>query len=87
MSEPTPVVCIVDDDPSVTVTGNGARIERNRLGITEDDGVRLTGDDGATEVVKSPIAMIMGFKSLRELMADQGRGSMALGNPDRRAGR
>ncbi|MCB9441211.1 MAG: hypothetical protein H6523_13295 [Mycolicibacterium sp.] len=37
--------------------------------------VSLTGDDGATEVVKSPIAMIMAFKSLRELMAGQGRGA------------
>lgn len=37
--------------------------------------VVLTGGDGASETVKSPIAMIKAFKDLRELMARQGRGA------------
>ncbi|WP_396911182.1 hypothetical protein [Mycolicibacterium sp.] len=37
--------------------------------------VTLTDDTGSSEVVKSPIAMIMTFKKLRELMATQGRGA------------
>lgn len=37
--------------------------------------VHLTYSNGETELVKSPIAMIMAFKSLRETMATQGRGA------------
>lgn len=37
--------------------------------------VIVTDSTGASEVVKSPIAMITAFKSLRELMAGQGRGA------------
>ncbi|CPR69803.1 immunity protein YezG family protein [Mycobacteroides abscessus] len=37
--------------------------------------VTLTDDTGASEIVKSPIATIMAFKKLRELMATQGRGA------------
>ncbi|RIT42402.1 hypothetical protein [Mycobacteroides abscessus] len=37
--------------------------------------VVLTDAAGASKVVKSPIAMIMAFKRLRELMAGQGRGA------------
>lgn len=37
--------------------------------------VTLADNTGASQVVKSPIAMIMAFKNLRELMATQGRGA------------
>lgn len=37
--------------------------------------VHLTYSNGESKVVKSPIAMIMAFKSLRETMATQDRGA------------
>lgn len=37
--------------------------------------VTLTDDTGASEIVKSPINMIMAFKNLRDLMATQCRGA------------
>lgn len=44
-------------------------------GRVAESKVRLTGTDGTTEVVKSPIPMITALKRLRELMAGQGRGA------------
>ncbi|MCV7065592.1 hypothetical protein H7H51_07500 [Mycolicibacterium farcinogenes] len=48
--------------------------------------VNVTDNSGASELVESPIGMIMAFEKLRELMASQGRGawlsSTATATPD-----
>lgn len=47
---------------------------RSTVSMAESQ-VTLTNSAGTSEIVKSPINMIMAFKNLRELMATQGRGA------------
>jgi hypothetical protein len=47
---------------------------RSTVSMAESQ-VSLTSSAGASQIVKSPINMIMAFKNLRELMATQGRGA------------
>lgn len=53
---------------------------RSTVSMAESE-VRLTNSAGVSEIVKSPINMIMAFKNLRELMATQGRGAWFSATP------
>ncbi len=37
----------VDDDPPISVVGDRAHVERNRVGITEEEGIRVHGNDAS----------------------------------------
>ncbi|ART73765.1 hypothetical protein BTO20_20075 [Mycobacterium dioxanotrophicus] len=50
-------------------------IEYRKANTVAESQVTLTNSAGTSEIVKSPINMIMAFKNLRELMATQGRGA------------
>ncbi|WP_458317913.1 immunity protein YezG family protein [Mycolicibacterium brisbanense] len=50
-------------------------VEYRKAGRVAESQVSLTGTDGTTEIVKSPLPLITALKRLRELMASQGRGA------------
>lgn len=50
-------------------------VEYRKANTVAESRVSLTGSDGTTEVVKSPLPMVAALKRLRELMASQDRGA------------
>ncbi|SHX67308.1 Uncharacterised protein [Mycobacteroides abscessus subsp. abscessus] len=54
---------------------SSCKVEYLQAGSFAESRVVLTDTAGTSELVESPIAMIMAFKKLRELMASQGRGA------------
>lgn len=50
-------------------------VEYRKAGRVAESQVNLTGTDGVTAVIQSPLLMVTALKCLRELMADQSRGA------------
>ncbi len=50
-------------------------VEYRQANTVAESRVSLTSNEGVTEVVKSPVPMILALKRLRELMAGRGQGA------------